>query len=597
MRPEADISGTMVLMRPFHSGMLAWIGQAVMTDDRLCTKEFDSPLGTLFRAIAMGSTGGLRIMGDRRILIYTWNPPSISWLMYSYGDILHKIAMSPLRSKFRHKSSFRESETDQGWINVNKEAIREILIKCVPQPHNELSCSYAIINRERSAGGNVFGVARDEEDENDLRLYCIDALTETLIAYCIWCIIEKITKENPEKMLEDRGRFDRSSPFADLHFLGWSIPVEQAFNGLRKEKGLEQVELETTPTTTKVATSTTLEDLLRHWSALPDVDQELLTQIRTSAAPEDEFIKIITGSLERTPGRPKEFRHSRANYVLAALILEMATKMEFEKLLQRTVLGPAKMKNVVLTGEELNKRREVGSIAEPFVATIEGTKPVNPPNHLDNTVGIASGGVYCSAEDIAKLLKRISDYKEFGSEGFQMKQQHRDESREGEGSRQSSGRPGESRQQEQEEKWRGEKERSLLEGPTHDAGAETYGATLLGKHAPLSSAALVSLSPEREISMQTRHLGEPQPPLEEGQEIWAYSKAGTGHGYSSHYFYVHSCHLIVVVLTNVSGAADPSFHIARYLLQQILQPKKTVDFAEQAANARKAWERRSQPGT
>lgn len=417
---------------------------------------------------------------------------------------------------------------------IDASEIQAILRNSMPQAHDELVCSYHVSRRGRILkSGTIYCSDARQDNSADTTLYGMGSLIKILIVLCLW------------RMIHETDQLRERSPYK---YLGWDKSVSTIINSLWNANREESVDDARLP-------RMTLRELLCHFNALPAMQPQLFAPDETFLMSEERLINLLrSGSLGNM--RSTGYAYSNLNFIIAAYIIKLVTRKSLKDSLEEIVLMPYQMNNTFLCCREDESQQHLidqkAKLAVPlFAASKNRVIEIDKRYSLRDLTELATCGGFTCAEDIANLLKKI--------DRINLEEQFI--------------------------------ELDLLKFFSEISPQKGgFGSSMLGLQSELNSDALISQSPEREFGgpgKQRYRL--PKSSLlrrmRRGKLI-ACAKAGSILGYSSHYLFVPEERVIIVVLTNASGAADPSIHIGQYLLQQTFGLKNLINFAAEAGQIR-----------
>jgi D-alanyl-D-alanine carboxypeptidase len=162
---------------------------------------------------------------------------------------------------------------------------------------------------------------------------------------------------------------------------------------------------ETIPGVLPAAEAVTLRQLLQHTSGLPDyirapefVDQ-LLSDPARYFSPTQLTAFVRDQPLEFAPG--SQYHYSDTDNIAAGLIEEKASGLSYERLLQRRVFGPLKMRGSSLPSTVRMPRPFMhGYDIEPDKKPVDVSELINPAGAW------ASGGIVSTPLDLARFARR-----------------------------------------------------------------------------------------------------------------------------------------------------------------------------------------------
>jgi hypothetical protein len=191
------------------------------------------------------------------------------------------------------------------------------------------------------------------------------------------------------------------------------------------------------------------------------------------------------------------------------------------------------MGNTILDQPSFERARD--RIAQPYVQTIDSlSRESSLVIFHDDNAALAVGGGFSCVEDMTKLLQHILEPVINGDEKAI--------------------------------------EIFLTGKPALRVAEDTKFASFSsGIYAPLDSELTGSESFERFPQSSVFNLGQ-----HEGESISAISKAGAVRGFACHFYMIPYQRLVMAVMTNVSGIADPSHLLAQYLIEEILDLKPSI---------------------
>ena len=160
----------------------------------------------------------------------------------------------------------------------------------------------------------------------------------------------------------------------------------------------------------------TLRQLLNHSSGIPDFSKargfrEALLASLTKAPPPEELLTFVEDrGLLFEPG--SEYRYSNSDNVAVALMVEAATRNEYEDQLQKRVYGPLGLRKTTLPRGT--------NIREPYIHGYDNDPSVQPPEDMSELVAAgwawASGGVVSTPADLNAFIRGYVGGEVFGRE-------------------------------------------------------------------------------------------------------------------------------------------------------------------------------------
>jgi CubicO group peptidase (beta-lactamase class C family) len=314
----------------------------------------------------------------------------------------------------------------------------------------------------------------------------------------------------------------------------WNEPAFALYNTLRDHRGLSQW-VEPRSCTPSV------NQLITHSYGFPAHQRGLFGPDGSFLMSEETFGQTFAALVDsHSQAQGGDYNYSNWNTILLGFIIRHATGQPLAEALKSIVLDHCQMNNTVLDPNTFEQKRD--KIAHPHVNTLESTCLESLPlNFLDNDAALAVGGGFSCVRDVAQLLKyllkRAIDRDKIITEKFFQS-------------------------------------KDIIKG--EKLGRCSFPS---GIYASLDSEATGSQSFERFPRSKIYKLGR-----KDGDSVMAISKAGAVRGYSCHFYMIPLLHLIVAVMTNTSGIADPSHIISQYIIQQIAQLYPQLDNIEQKAS-------------
>ncbi|KIW05368.1 uncharacterized protein PV09_03884 [Verruconis gallopava] len=334
------------------------------------------------------------------------------------------------------------------------------------------------------------------------------------------------------RMIEEGGDvFGNDHEVRRLMANAWEADAFGLYNALRKLRKLPaaMVPAKYTPY---------LCQLMTHTNAFPAFQRGLIALDGTFIMSEDTFCETVANIMDSIPKPSKgKFCYSNWNTLFLAFIIEHATGEPLSQALKRIVLNYCGMNNTCFDLETLRKKEHM--IVSPHVTTAEsGLLQTDIPSFLDSGAALAIGGGFSCVEDMTRFLQVLHGRVLNGDERFRdIFFRSEDEITDGECIK-----------------------RSFLGGIFSDLDSEATG----------------SESFERIPGSKVYTLGR-----YDGQSIAAISKAGAVRGYASHFFIIPKMGMIMSVMTNTSGVADPSLVVSQFIIQSVLGLKPAIRFSRQ----------------
>jgi CubicO group peptidase (beta-lactamase class C family) len=372
---------------------------------------------------------------------------------------------------------------------------------------------------------NHVDVGEDDADNDGTAIYAIGSLTKLLIAVILSIIVDRLSlSDEPEdEMYRRLRRFGRD-------------PWETVFTILFNEFSEQRI--------APLPQDPTLRHVLIHFNSLPPMNFILLAPDGTSLMSAKEFIEVaphLARAAHETPG-DNYIEYSNGNYILIGLLIDaIAPQYTLQELMARYIFEPLGMTHTYMNSTDLGDVRYV----RPHVVSTSGRRElVDPPSYPVTAIVSPAMAAWSCVRDLAILLREFLQIHA------------------GDGSLLTKD--------------------SLLrllkpDGILDETDPESSRQTPCGIHTALSSLMPGSKSINRLITptkvCSTYRLG-----LRKKAEVYVYYMAGAVNGYASCFYFIPTRKIFVIVLTNTSGFTDASDHISRYILQDILDLKRTAGF-------------------
>ena len=174
------------------------------------------------------------------------------------------------------------------------------------------------------------------------------------------------------KLLADEGRFDLDAPIKKY------LPALV----LKAPLAAEQI---------------TIRDLLTHRSG---ISNEAINFRTAYTGQHDAGVLLELLASYSKPTSP-EFRYSNIGYLVAALAMEKATGETWQQVVERKIFLPLGLKH---TSAFASQAKASGDFALPYLAGAEGDGLFTELPYKDDSTMHAAGGIWSSAEDLAKWL-------------------------------------------------------------------------------------------------------------------------------------------------------------------------------------------------
>ena len=306
----------------------------------------------------------------------------------------------------------------------------------------------------------------------------------------------------------------------------WDKPAFRLYNELRDHRGLPQWRQPQRPTPSVVQLMTHLYGFPAHQRGLFGPDGSFLMSEETFG---QTFAALVDSPLHVQVGK---FCYSNWNTMLLGFIIKYATGQSLADALKVIVLDYCKMSNTVLDRETFEQKKD--KIARPNVSTAaSGSLESSILCFLDDAA-LAVGGGFSCVEDMTNLLKSMLKPAMNGDDRM--------------------------------------KEKLFYSTDTINDEGISKSSFPSGMYAPLDSEATGSESFERIPGSNIYKLGRWS-----GESVKAVSKAGAVRGYACHFYMIPFRELVIAVMTNTSGIADPSQMVAQYLIQEIVRLDPPLD--------------------
>jgi CubicO group peptidase (beta-lactamase class C family) len=365
----------------------------------------------------------------------------------------------------------------------------------------------------------------DNAGNEGTTIYAIGSLTKLLVAVILTIIVDRLSLSNePEDELYRRLRRSGRDP--------WETKFTILFNEFSKQK------------MTSLPRDPTLRHVLIHFNSLPPMNFILLAPDGTSLLSAKEFIEVaphLARAAHDTQG-DNYIEYSNGNYILIGLLINaIAPQHTLQELMTTYIFQPLGMTHTYMNSTDLGDVR----YARPHVVSTSGRQElVHIPSYSVHAIVSPAMAAWSCIRDLAILLREFLQILG-GKESILTRD-------------------------------------SVLcllkpDGILDETDPESSRQTPCGIHTTLSSLMPGSKSINRLITptkvCSTYRLG-----LRKKTEIYAYYMAGAVTGYASCFYFIPTRKVFVIVLTNTSGLTDASDHISRYILQDILDLKRTTGF-------------------
>jgi CubicO group peptidase (beta-lactamase class C family) len=365
----------------------------------------------------------------------------------------------------------------------------------------------------------------DNAGNEGTAIYAIGSLTKLLIAVILSIIVDRLSlSDEPEDELYRRLRSSGRDP--------WETKFIILFNEFSEQK---MAPLPQDPT---------LRHVLIHFNSLPPMNFILLAPDGTSLMSAKEFIEVVphlARAAHDTLG-DNYIEYSNGNYILIGLLINaIAPQYTLQELMTRCIFKPLGMTHTYMNSTDLGDVR----YTRPHVVSTSGRRElVDTPGYSVRAIVSPAMAAWSCIGDLAALLREFLQI------------------------------PGRDKSLFTRE--------SLLrllkpDGILDETDPESSRQSPCGIYTALSSLMPGSKSINRLITptkvCSTYRLG-----LRKKAEVYTYYMAGTVNGYASCFYFIPTRKIFVIVLTNTSGLTDASDHISRYILQDILDLKRTAGF-------------------
>jgi CubicO group peptidase (beta-lactamase class C family) len=324
--------------------------------------------------------------------------------------------------------------------------------------------------------------------------------------------------------------------------LSWDKSACDLLNEIRGGKGKSLIR--------RVSRDPTIIELLLHRNGFAPINRVLFAPDGTFLVSEDDFLEIAPHITEEyfKGGQQGWIVYSNANTIFAGMILEELTGQKLSEIMQEVVFSPIQMANTVMDTLSLHALETAGAtIAEGHRVSGDMNRsiPLLERKYLADTVEVASLGARSCTEDLAKLIREFLKALDNLSDEFQ--------------------------------------EQEVLDffGPKcdgHDGGKVALGGlqcalnTTLPGHGSLSRMLVPSdVLPPYKLGRQPS-----------GSPNLSYYTAGSIDGFASTMYVSLSRRAFVIVLANSTSPMDVTDHIARYILQGVLELSPPVNVVSNA---------------
>ena len=324
--------------------------------------------------------------------------------------------------------------------------------------------------------------------------------------------------------------------------LSWDKSVCDLFNELRRRHGK--------PLIRRPSRDPSLIELLLHRNGFAPMNEYLIAPDGTFIMSEDEFLEVAPRLTEDyfTGSRQNMDEYSNADHIIAGLLLQELTGRKLSQVMQEAVFNPLGMSYTVMDEASLQKLEAEGAIVAAGHRVSGDRRRIDrlpERKYLDDTVEVASLGVWSCTEDLAKLIGEFLRALDHLNTKF-------------------------------------EKEDTLRFfglSSNHGDGIRT---SLGGMICPLDSIFAGNESTNRILSPTDQF-----PPYTlgrhpDGDPCEVYYKAGAVDGFASALYISLDERTFVIVLANSSGPLDVTDHIARYVLQEAFNLSPRVDVVTKA---------------
>ena len=413
-------------------------------------------------------------------------------------------------------------------INISKHVVQGIL-----QAQKAQSCAYRVefvqaLNPKHSFLQDY--VTAGEVNKNSENMLDADVIFPVgsgslIVHFALWRIMVNTTTALEDEVVQSMMRE------------AWNVDAFALYNKLRLHRGLREWK----PPHHRPS----IHRLMTHSKAYLAHTRGLFGPDGTFLMSEGTFGRIFADLVDNPSNESTaDFCCSDWNTMLLGFIIRHATgQTTLANALKVIVLDYCKMSNTVLdrAAFELKKDR----IARPYVSTaVSQSQGTSMLDFLDNDAALAVCGGWSSVEDMTLLLKEILK-PALDDEGYLNQRAF-----------------------------------SLFSYYSKYAHEESGIAELpVGTYGYLDSSAAGSQSFERFPGSRIFKLG-----CCDGEPILAISKAGAVRGYANHFYILPSKGLVLAVMTNTSGVADPSQIVAQYILQETLGLSPPLDHFDDKAS-------------
>jgi len=245
---------------------------------------------------------------------------------------------------------------------------------------------------------------------------------------------------------------------------------------------------------------------------------------------------LIDGTAEAQESSDSDrlMTYSNWNYLVAGKVVAEAMGTSLAEALKVLVFKRLGMEHTVVDIPGFQAHEDEMAEARIETADAEGCRRIDRPCYLHDDAELSTGGGYSCVEDIAKLLNFLWGRRD-------------------------------------EEGWS-----DFIQKEFVFDGFFEYGTTVLGNWQGVDTQVLRMQSYDRDFGPKSYQLGPSK--SESGRAV--YVKAGAVMGYSCHYFVIPVESLFIIVLTNSSGIVDISNHVGQYILKQLLETERAIDFAD-----------------
>ena len=435
------------------------------------------------------------------------------------GTALHlarylQYPISPLDGEFKNSSSTR---TFFSRMLLNKPKIRKNVVEAILTAQKAHSCAFrAEVVSESSPEEPVlqdYATADGVDDESMTttgadKLFAFGSGMKLIINFALY------------RIMEDWKTVLKDDKVKAMMRDAWNKPAFGIYNELRDHRGLPQWREPQHRSPSVIQLMTHSYGFLAHRRGLFGPDGTFLMS-------EETFGQIFAPLVDRPSNiQVGDFCYSNWNTMLLGFIIRHATGQSLANALKVIVLDYCQMSNTVLDRETFEQNRD--KIARPNVSTaISGSKESSIVWFLDDDAALAVGGGFSCVEDMTKLLKSMLKPAMNEVDRIKEKLFHSNV--------------------------------TIIDQGIH---RWSFPSGICG---PLDSEATGSESFERIPGSKIYKLGR-----HSGKSLNAISKAGVVRGYACHFYMIPYRKLVVAVMTNTSGIADPSQMVAQYLIQEIV---------------------------